>query len=103
MHPARSGCLWRVSTRLRFRWDATKARQNRAKHGVAFQEATTVFMDSLASILDDQALPGREATVGESLAGRVLYVVFVETEHGVRILRARRATRKERKHHEEGA
>lgn len=86
----------------RFRWDPTKARRNRAKHGVGFEEAMTVFMDSLATILDDQTVQGREAIVGESLAGRILYVVFVETDDAIRIVSARRATRKERKHHEEG-
>ena len=61
-----------------------------------------MFMDSLATILDDQSSPGREAIVGESVTGRVLYVVFIETTSGVRILSARRATRRERRHHEEG-
>jgi uncharacterized DUF497 family protein len=36
-----------------FEWDATKARENLKKHGVAFEEALTVFADPLARIFDD--------------------------------------------------
>jgi len=89
-------------SQLWFRWDPGEARRNRRKHGVGFAEATTVFTDGLASILDDQSAPDREAIIGESASGRVLYVVFIETASGARILSARRATRRERRHHEEG-
>lgn len=36
-----------------FEWDASKAAQNLSKHGVSFDEATTVFDDLLAVIFDD--------------------------------------------------
>jgi uncharacterized DUF497 family protein len=32
---------------LSFEWDTNKARQNLKKHGVSFEEASTVFLDSL--------------------------------------------------------
>ena len=38
----------------RFEWDGSKAKANWIKHGVSFDEATTVFDDSLARIFDDE-------------------------------------------------
>ena len=38
---------------VQFEWDAVKAEANVEKHGVAFDEALTVFADSLARIFDD--------------------------------------------------
>ena len=38
---------------MKFEWDAAKAAANQAKHGVLFEEAQSVFNDSLAVILDD--------------------------------------------------
>lgn len=39
---------------LRFEWDRRKAGTNLEKHGVSFDEASTVFHDPLARIFDDQ-------------------------------------------------
>ncbi len=39
--------------RLRFDWDPRKARANRAKHGVTFEEALTVFADEAALLIPD--------------------------------------------------
>ncbi len=36
-----------------FEWDGRKATENLKKHGVAFEEALTVFADPLARIFDD--------------------------------------------------
>jgi len=36
-----------------FEWDETKAARNLVKHGVSFQEATSVFGDPLAGIIFD--------------------------------------------------
>jgi len=38
---------------LSFEWDANKARSNLAKHGVSFEEATTVFGDPMAITIPD--------------------------------------------------
>jgi uncharacterized DUF497 family protein len=38
---------------MRFQWDAAKAESNRKKHSVAFEEALTVFYDSLAATFVD--------------------------------------------------
>ena len=90
---------------LRFEWDETKAKTNLSKHGVSFQEAQTVFLDPLARIFDDELHSVdelREIIVGHSSDGRLLLVSFTEREIGlVRIISARRATRRERNDYEE--
>jgi uncharacterized DUF497 family protein len=90
---------------LRFEWDETKAKTNLSKHGVSFLEAQTVFLDPLARIFDDELHSVnelREIIVGHSIDGRLLLVSFTERETGVvRIISARRVTRRERNDYEE--
>ena len=84
-------------------WDPAKARANISKHGVTFEEATTVFADPLALIVDDALHPERTLIIGESLRRRVLVTVFVEVRaDAVRIISARLATNRERRKYEEG-
>ena len=40
--------------KLLFEWDAAKARSNLKKHGITFEEATTVFGDSRALTIESQ-------------------------------------------------
>jgi uncharacterized DUF497 family protein len=88
---------------VRFAWDPRKAAANFRKHGVTFEEATTVFMDPLALIVDDMRHPERALIIGESALRRVLVTVFIEGgEEETRIVSARRATRQERRRYEEG-
>ena len=72
---------------------------------MSFEEAQTVFYDPLASIFDDEAhsaLEKREIIIGHSEKGRLLLVCFTERAHlVVRIISARRATRRERRDYEE--
>ncbi|MGH7766510.1 MAG: BrnT family toxin [Candidatus Binatia bacterium] len=89
---------------LKFEWDRRKAATNLSKHGVSFQEALTVFGDSLARIFDDtdhSIEEQREIIIGRSTNGRLLVVCFTSQGESVRIFSARRATRKERKDYEE--
>ena len=84
-------------------WDGRKADRNARKHGVTFEEAATVFSDPLALIIEDESHPENARIIGESLAGHVLLVVYVELDQGlVRLISARRATRHERRRYEEG-
>ena len=89
---------------LVFEWDARKAKGNFRKHGVTFDEATTVFDDVLASIFPDEDPSSgeeREILVGHSILNRLLLVCFTERAGGhVRIISARKATAPERKKHE---
>ena len=90
---------------MRFEWDSVKAESNLKKHRVSFDEATTVFRDPLARIVDDPDHSHderREIAIGHSMLNRLLFVFFTERELGtVRIFSARVATRSERKDYEE--
>lgn len=79
-----------------FEWDGDKAVENLAKHGVSFEEASTVFADLRALYLDDGSGAGRLVAIGLSTAARCLYVVHVERGVRDRIISARLATRAER-------
>jgi uncharacterized protein len=89
---------------LLFEWDERKAEQNLRKHGVSFDEASTVFGDSLSVTIDDplhSADEHRFVILGYSVRQRLL--VVVHTYHGkrVRLVSARAATRRERLMYEE--
>lgn len=96
--------------RIEFDWDLAKARSNLAKHGVRFEDAMGVFADPLAlSRLDDHPGAGEERwiTLGVAAVGKLLLVVHTHLElsgdrMAVRIISARRATRRETRQYEEG-
>ena len=89
---------------MQFVWDRRKAERNNRKHGVSFEEASTVFGDPLAgTISDPDHSLGEErfATVGFSTARRLLVVVHTEeADDRIRIISARETTARERKHYE---
>lgn len=88
---------------MRYVWDPTKARTNRKKHGVSFEEAVTSFADPLAIIVDDDARPERALLIGMSFTERVLVTVFIDKhDDEIRLVSARMATRAERRHYEKG-
>jgi uncharacterized DUF497 family protein len=87
-----------------FEWDAAKADENLKKHGVAFEEAVTVFADPLANIFDDPDHSGdelRELIVGHSTAQHLLIVNFTDRGGGTRIIGARDVTARERRDYEQ--
>lgn len=87
---------------VEYEWDGEKAAANLNKHGVAFDEARTVFEDPLADVVPDLAHSEDETRfvgLGTSAASRLLVVVFTERENRIRIISAREATPKERKHY----
>lgn len=95
---------------MRFTWDEEKNASNLAKHGVSFERATLVFDDPRAiSLLDDYDLEERWLTI--ELVNGVVVVVVVHTvqephnenDEEVRIISARKATRREREIYERGA
>src|SRR5438445_6581640 len=88
---------------LRFEWDREKATSNLSKHGVSFEEAATVFYDPLAATFPDpdhSRGEDRFLTIGYSSTNRVLVVCHTDRRGGVRLISARRATRRERNRHE---
>ena len=88
---------------LKFTWDTVKARSNLVKHGVSFEEAVHVFRDRLALFTEDTVDAGRAILLGMSERQRLILVVHAEIDDSViRIISARRATRRERRRYEEG-
>ncbi len=88
-----------------YEWDAEKAEQNFQKHGVAFDEAATVFGDPLYVDFYDPDHSDEEhryIVIGLSNAGRLLLVSYTERERAVRLISARELTSAERKAYEEG-
>ncbi|HTV56599.1 MAG TPA: BrnT family toxin [Terriglobia bacterium] len=87
-----------------FEWDSAKAAKNLRKHGVSFEEASTVFYDALAatgSDPDNSETEERMVTFGMSSVGKLLVVSHVERGEVIRIISARRATPRERRIYEE--
>ena len=89
---------------LRFEWDPKKAEANLTKHRVSFEEALTVFTDPLARIFPDEEHSVnqlREILIGHSVRRQLILVSFMAINDRVRIISARKATRRERKDYEE--
>ncbi len=83
---------------MQFEWDREKAKRNHRKHGVSFDEATTVFYDALSATFDDtdhSIGERRFITVGYSVRERLLAVSHTERGKSIRITSARPATRHE--------
>ncbi len=92
---------------LEFEWDEAKNRANRFKHGIWFEEAQAVFDDPHGRVFLDSAPSGVEdrfVIIGMSAAARLLVVVhcFRQADSIIRIISARKATRKEARTYEEG-
>lgn len=91
---------------MNFEWDENKARANLKKHGVSFGEAQTVFYDENALLIDDpdhSEDEDRFIILGLSAGARLLVVChcYRESETVIRIISARKATRKETQYYEQ--
>lgn len=89
-----------------FEWDPDKARANLRKHGVSFQEASTVFEDHFALTMDDTDHSfddQRFLHLGVSDRSRVVVVCYADYGILIRIISARLASRSERRRYEEEA
>ena len=87
-----------------FEWHAAKAAANLRKHGVSFEEASTVFGDPLSVNLPDPShsvAEHRYLVLGLSAQQRLLVVAYAERGDRTRIISARPATRRERRDYEE--
>ena len=90
-----------------FEWNLRKATANLRRHGVTFDEATTVFGDPLAALKPDPDHSWEEQRfillgLSGSGAGRLLVVCFAERGPRTRLISARRATRREKTEYEKG-
>ncbi len=84
-----------------FTWDTKKAVSNARMHGVSFEEASTVFLDEYALLIDDpdhSESEERMLLLGLSAALRFVVVshTYDEGADAIRIISARRATARER-------
>jgi uncharacterized protein len=89
---------------VEFEWDSRKATNNLRKHGVTFDEAATVFDDSLSFTYDDELhshTERRYATLGMSIQARVLVIAHTMRGDKVRIISAREGTSREKRWYEE--
>jgi uncharacterized DUF497 family protein len=89
---------------LQFEWDEKKAKINKRKHGITFEEATTAFADELSITIDDPLHSedeNRLILIGQSKRFKTLIVIHVEKRESIRIISARKATKHEQKFYEE--
>lgn len=92
-----------------FEWDPAKAKANWRKHGVSFENAVGLFLDPLAiSIPDDKHSEAEErwVTMGRDRRGLVLVIIHTlpessAKERKIRIISARKATKREVRQYEE--
>lgn len=94
---------------MKFDWDPEKAKANLSKHRISFVLATTIFDDPVHLSIPDPDWKGEERWVSIGMASNTQTLVVVHTdrlklkgEEVIRIISARKATRKERKEYEEG-
>ncbi|MEI6832513.1 MAG: BrnT family toxin [bacterium] len=90
-----------------FSWDRQKDLSNRVKHGISFDEASSVFLDEQARLIadpDHSANEDRFVLLGLSYAMRLLIVVHVyqDNDEIIRIISARKATKSESQNYETG-
>ncbi len=81
-----------------YEWDSGKAATNLKKHRVAFTEAATAFLDPLALTYrdpDHSEQEQRYITIGQSRQGRVILVAHLDRGDRIRIIGARKASRRE--------
>ncbi|MBL8025914.1 MAG: BrnT family toxin [Fibrobacteres bacterium] len=85
---------------LTFEWDNGKAKANIRKHGIAFEEGTSVFGDIMSLTISDYEHSAIEEdrfiTIGLSVRGRILVVSHCDRGDNIRIFSVRTATRRER-------
>jgi uncharacterized protein len=88
-----------------FSWDAKKALLNQEKHGIGFEEASLIFLDSNALEVEDikhSVGERRQIRIGKTLHGKILLAVYTvrrltSGKETIRIISARQASAKERK------
>lgn len=88
-----------------FEWDDQKASTNLKKHGVSFQEAKTVFGDTLSitvADLEHSESEYRFIDIGLTENGRLLVVSYTERGTKIRIISSRLALPAERMMYEKG-
>lgn len=80
-----------------FEWDQEKDRINRRKHGISFEEATAIFDGPVLTNPDEREDYGEERLITYGQLGTMVIAAVVHTDRSgrIRLISARRATRKE--------
>jgi len=89
---------------MKITWDPAKAESNFRKHKIRFSDAEAVLFDPMALTIADETAESEErfVSVGVDALNRVVVVVYTYRGNDIRLISARRATRRERKAYEEG-
>jgi uncharacterized DUF497 family protein len=87
---------------IAFVWDSNKASTNLRKHGIPFEQAAEAFFDPFLKLVDaSRHEEARDAIIGMDTRWNLLFVVHIELEDdAIRIISARKATRRERAYYE---
>ena len=87
-----------------YQWDPAKATANVKKHGVEFADAVGVYDDPGAITIDDPEAEGEQRflSIGLDVLGRLIVVAFTYRGDDLRLISARKATRKEISIYEKG-
>jgi len=91
---------------LQFEWSERKAAMNASKHGISFDEATTVFGDFFSVTIEDPLHSEKEVrfvTIGTSNLGNIIVIVHTDRGDRIRIIGARRATPREKREYAKGS
>ncbi len=83
-------------------WDPNKASTNLSKHQVRFSDAESVLFDPYAMTFEDTASEMEQwhISIGLDSLGRVLVVIFTYRGEAIRLISARKATKKEIRQYE---
>ena len=93
-----------IMNKISFEWDSTKSKTNIKKHGISFEEATTVFYDESAiEFYDDEHSEWEDRFLMLGLSDRLNLLLvchcYRESNNKIRIISARKATKNESKHY----
>jgi uncharacterized DUF497 family protein len=87
---------------ITFVWDSNKASMNLRKHGIPFEQGAEAFFDPFLKLVGaSRHEEARDAIIGMDMRWNLLFVVHIELEDdAIRIISARKATRRERAYYE---
>ncbi len=88
---------------LLFEWDKDKNIINKKKHKVSFEEASSCFGDCESLTIYDPLHSESEERfilIGVSNKGRILLIAHTKRKNKIRIISARKVTKKERRFYE---
>ena len=86
---------------MNIEYDLAKAESNFRKHGVSFYEAATAILDDNALVMEDvdSKDENRWILIGLSREAQLLTVIYTVRDEFVRIISARKSTKKEAKYY----